>query len=191
MQFPCQKNFLEKTDQNWHKDLQLTPTQMLQKLTNWKWFLGPIALKYVPKEFSKVNTCARDPPWCYKNTQYSRQHWSVTHANLEWYILTVSQQRHARLIFKLWCHVTISSWIKIFILASLRTSLYGCDLIHEWLYTLLHFSSQQRNEFLYFLSHWQQLHKNVESNIEQILATTPHETPTVQPLASNHKNYTG
>ena len=34
MQFPCQKNFLEKPDENWRKNLQLTPTQMLQKLTN-------------------------------------------------------------------------------------------------------------------------------------------------------------
>ena len=41
MQFPCQKNFLEKTDQNWRKDLQLTPTQMFKK-NNWKCFLGPI-----------------------------------------------------------------------------------------------------------------------------------------------------
>ena len=38
---------------------------------------------------------------------------------------------------------------------------------------------------------WRQLHKNVESNIEQVLATTPHETPTVRPLASHHENYTG
>ena len=31
-QFPCQKNFLEKkTDQNWRKDIQLTPTQMFKK----------------------------------------------------------------------------------------------------------------------------------------------------------------
>ena len=30
----------------------------------------------------------------------------------------------------------------------------------------------------------------VESNIEQVLATTPHETPTIRPLASHHKNYT-
>ena len=36
-----------------------------------------------------------------------------------------------------------------------------------------------------------QLHKNVESNIEQVLATTPHETPTVRPPASHHENYTG
>ena len=28
------------------------------------------------------------------------------------------------------------------------------------------------------------------SNIEQVLATTPHETPTIRPLASHHKNYT-
>ena len=36
-----------------------------------------------------------------------------------------------------------------------------------------------------------QLHKNVESNIEQVLATTPHEAPTIRPLASHHENYTG
>ena len=30
MQFPFQKNFLEKTDQNWLKDLQLTPMQMFK-----------------------------------------------------------------------------------------------------------------------------------------------------------------
>ncbi len=35
------------------------------------------------------------------------------------------------------------------------------------------------------------LHKNVESNIEQVLATTPHETSTIRPLASHHENYSG
>ena len=34
--------------------------------------------------------------------------------------------------------------------AGLRTGLYGHDLIHESLFNLLHFSSQQRNKFLYF-----------------------------------------
>ena len=34
-----------------------------------------------------------------------------------------------------------------------------------------------------------QLHTNVESNIEQVQATTPHETPTIEPLASHHENY--
>ena len=38
---------------------------------------------------------------------------------------------------------------------------------------------------------WRQLHKNVESNIEQVLATTPHETPTVRSLTSHQENYTG
>ena len=32
--------------------------------------------------------------------------------------------------------------------------------------------------------------KNVESNIEQVLAATPNKTPTVRPLASHHENYT-
>ena len=36
--------------------------------------------------------------------------------------------------------------------AGLRTGLCGRDLIHESQYTLLHFSSQQRNNFLYFCS---------------------------------------
>ena len=34
-----------------------------------------------------------------------------------------------------------------------------------------------------------QLHKNATSNLEQVLAATPHETPTVRPHASYHENY--
>ena len=34
-----------------------------------------------------------------------------------------------------------------------------------------------------------QLHKNPASNIEQVLATTPFKTPTIQPPASHHENY--
>ena len=34
------------------------------------------------------------------------------------------------------------------------------------------------------------LHKNVESSIEQVLVTTPHETPTIRTLAPHHENYT-
>ena len=34
-----------------------------------------------------------------------------------------------------------------------------------------------------------QLHKNVVSNIEQVLAATPHKAPTIQPPASHHENY--
>ena len=33
-----------------------------------------------------------------------------------------------------------------------------------------------------------QLHKNAASNLEQVLAATPHKTPTVQPPASYHEN---
>ena len=33
----------------------------------------------------------------------------------------------------------------------------------------------------------QQLHKNVASNIEQVLAATPHKAPTIRPPASHHK----
>ena len=35
-----------------------------------------------------------------------------------------------------------------------------------------------------------QLHKNVTSNIEQVLAATPHKAPTIRPPASHHENYT-
>ena len=34
-----------------------------------------------------------------------------------------------------------------------------------------------------------QLHKNAESNIEQVLAATPHKTPTVRPPAPYHENF--
>ena len=34
-----------------------------------------------------------------------------------------------------------------------------------------------------------QLHKNVASNIEQVLAATPNKAPTIQPPASLHENY--
>ena len=34
-----------------------------------------------------------------------------------------------------------------------------------------------------------QLHKNVASNIEQVLAVTPHKAPTIRPPASHHENY--
>ena len=35
----------------------------------------------------------------------------------------------------------------------------------------------------------QQLHKNAACNLEQVLAATPHKTPTVRPPASYHENY--
>ena len=34
-----------------------------------------------------------------------------------------------------------------------------------------------------------QLHKNAASNLEQVLAVTPHKTPTERPPASYHENY--
>ena len=34
-----------------------------------------------------------------------------------------------------------------------------------------------------------QLYKNAASNIEQVLAATPHKTPTIRPPASHHENY--
>ena len=35
----------------------------------------------------------------------------------------------------------------------------------------------------------QQLHKNAASNLEQVLAATPHKTPTIRPPVSYHENY--
>ena len=34
-----------------------------------------------------------------------------------------------------------------------------------------------------------QLHKNAASDIEQVLAATPHKTPIIRPPASHHENY--
>ena len=34
-----------------------------------------------------------------------------------------------------------------------------------------------------------QLHKNATCNLKQVLAVTPHKTPTVRPPASYHENY--
>ena len=34
-----------------------------------------------------------------------------------------------------------------------------------------------------------QLHKNVVSNIEQVLAAIPHKPPTLRPPAYHHENY--
>ena len=42
---------------------------------------------------------------------------------------------------------------------------------------------QIRDKFLW------QLHKNAACNPEQVLAATPHKTPTVRPPASYHENY--
>ena len=36
---------------------------------------------------------------------------------------------------------------------------------------------------------WRQLHKNVASNIEQVLAATPNKAPAIRPPASHHENY--
>ena len=37
----------------------------------------------------------------------------------------------------------------------------------------------------------QQLHKDVASNIKQVLVTTPHKAPTIRPPAFHHENYPG
>ena len=34
-----------------------------------------------------------------------------------------------------------------------------------------------------------QLHKNAASNLEQVLAATPHKAPTIRPPTSHHENY--
>ena len=53
--------------------------------------------------------------------------------------------------------------------------LYGCT---TW--TLTKQSGEE--------ARWQ-LHKNAASNLELVLAATPHKTPTVRPPASYHENY--
>ena len=36
---------------------------------------------------------------------------------------------------------------------------------------------------------WRQLHKYVESNIQQTLEATPHKEPAVRPPTTHHQNY--
>ena len=64
MQFPCQKNFLEK---NGSKLAQRYPTNAHANVTKinklkMAFRINKRFLKYAPKEFSKVNACMRDPP---------------------------------------------------------------------------------------------------------------------------------
>ena len=151
MQFPCQKNFLEKNGSKLAQRSQANAHEDVRKINNWKWFLGPIGDLYAPKEFSKVNACVRDPPWCNKITQFSRQPRSVTHTNPEWCVLTVFSTVPCSFDLQTTVSYYNFKFDKNLIHAAARTSLYGSDLIHESLYSLLHFSSQQRNNFFYLL----------------------------------------
>ena len=36
---------------------------------------------------------------------------------------------------------------------------------------------------------WQQLHRNVASNIEQVLEAAPHKAAVVRPPTTHHENY--
>ena len=36
---------------------------------------------------------------------------------------------------------------------------------------------------------WWQLHKNAESNIEQVMETAPHKAAAVRPPTTHYKNY--
>ena len=36
---------------------------------------------------------------------------------------------------------------------------------------------------------WRQLHKNAMSNIEQVLAATPHKVAAARPPTTHHENY--
>ena len=63
------------------------------------------------------------------------------------------------------------------------------QLPHSWRLSCLSLQAT-RATHLWAATSRRQLHKNVESNIEQVLTTTPHETPTIRPLASHHENYT-
>ena len=64
MQFPCQKNFLEKNGSQLEQRSPTKPHADVKKNKQLKMFFrtNRRSLKYAPKEFSKVNACARDPP---------------------------------------------------------------------------------------------------------------------------------
>ena len=52
----------------------------------------------------------------------------------------------------------------------------------------LRFILSVRSDFHIIDSPWQ-LHKNAACNPEQVLAATPHKTPTIRPPAPYHENY--
>ena len=58
------------------------------------------------------------------------------------------------------------------------------NIVHFVLKKLIFF------EFVYEKEARRQLHKNAASNIEQVLAATPHKAPTIRPPAFRHENYT-
>ena len=51
------------------------------------------------------------------------------------------------------------------------------------------FYSYLEGEYFDSYLSWRQLHKNVASNIEQVLAATPHKVQTIRAPASHHENY--
>ena len=62
--------------------------------------------------------------------------------------------------------------------------LSGCDRINTAIWMHYMDSNKTTGE-----EARRQLHKNAVSNLEQVLAATPHKTPTVRPPASYHENY--
>ena len=58
---------------------------------------------------------------------------------------------------------------------------FGKDNIKQYPFSLY-------NVALEIIKSWY-LCKNVASNIEQVLAATPHKAPTIRPPASHHENY--
>ena len=77
---------------------------------------------------------------------------------------------------------------------------------HEWVGKVINWESCKKLKFdhttKYGCTTWtltktageeatRQLHKNAASNIEQVLAETPHKAPTIRPPASHHENSPG
>ena len=50
--------------------------------------------------------------------------------------------------------------------------------------------SSHRVPIYWDIFEWFYIYKNVARNIEQVLAATPHKSPTIRPPASRHENYT-
>ena len=79
------------------------------------------------------------------------------------------------------------------------TTIYSCSIIYIYIYIYI-FPGSSHIDTAIWLHYMdanktaekearQKLHKNAACNLEQVLAATPHKTPTVRPPAHYHENY--
>ena len=78
---------------------------------------------------------------------------------------------------------TTAAWKKLRFILSARFDFHMIDSLSIAVHDFLDANKTAGEEAR------RQLHKNAASNIEQVLAATPHKAPTIQPHTSHHENY--